>query len=156
MRGHIGHRNMTRPYVQYDGGASGGVSLTEPARSAAPVAASRRQADGPRPEGMRFASLPGGAGRRSSRSRANGFGTEIRVHEKETTLTAGFAHHHDLALRAVRQHGSGRCRGLAGQHAGSAIRQPRDKKTPGAPTPSVPESCWDVWTPEIDPAVAKR
>ena len=98
--------------------------------------------------------VPGGADRRSIRSRANGPGTVIRFHVKEPALTAGRFHRHDLALRAVRQYGRGHRRG--GSHAGNAIRQPRDKKTPGAPTPSVPESCWDVWTPEIDPAVAKR
>lgn len=143
---------MTRPYVQYDGEGPGGVSLTELARSA------HRATDGHRPEGMLDASLPGGAGRRSTRSRANGPGIVIRFIEieKEPTLIAGRVHRHDLAPRAVRQHGRGHRREVMGQPAGSAIRQPRDKKTPGAPTPSVPESCWDVWTPEIDPAVAKR
>jgi hypothetical protein len=40
--------------------------------------------------------------------------------------------------------------------AGTAMPMLRDMKTPGAPTPSVLESRWDLWTPEIDPAVAKR
>lgn len=156
MRGPIGHRSMTRLYVQCDGDASDGVSLMELARSTVwPPPGRRFGNDGLRPEGMRIASLPGGAGRRT-RSRANGPGIVIRFNEKEPNLTAGLVHRHDLALRAVRQHGRGHRRELAGQHAGSAIRQLRDKKTPGAPTPSVPESCWDVWTPEIDPAVAKR
>jgi hypothetical protein len=106
---------------------------------------------------MRVASLPGGADRRARRSRANGAGIVTRTQQKESALTAGRSHRHDqLLLRAVRQHGRGLRRGRMGQHAGTVIRQPRDKKTPGAPTPSVPESCWDVWTPEIDPAVAKR
>jgi hypothetical protein len=102
---------------------------------------------------MRAASLPGGADRRTHRRRANGAGIVIRVHEKEPALTAGRAHRHDLALRAVRQHGRGQRR--AGSPAGNADPL-LDKKTPGAPTPSVLESRWDVWTPEIDPAVAKR
>lgn len=105
---------------------------------------------------MRATSLPGGAGRRNRRNRANGFGIVIRFIQKEPVLTAGRVHRHDLALRAVRQHGRGHRRDAVRLHAGNAIRQPRDKKTPGASTPSVPESCWGVWTPEIDPAVAKR
>jgi hypothetical protein len=124
-------------------------------RSVWPPQGRRNCNDGPRPEGTFDASLPGGAGRRT-RSRVNGPGIVIRFIQKEPDLTAGRVHRHDLALRTVRQHGRGHRRGPVRQHAGSAIRQPRDKKTPGAPTPSVPESCWDVWTPEIDPAVAKR
>jgi hypothetical protein len=102
---------------------------------------------------MPAASLPGGVDRRRP-PQGRHYRIVIRVQQKEPALTAGRFHRHDPASRAVRQHGRGRRRGE--QHAGSAIRQPRDKKTPGAPTPSVPESCWDVWTPEIDPAVTKR
>jgi hypothetical protein len=104
---------------------------------------------------MHSASPPGGVDRRDAGSRANGPGRVIRSREaEEPALTAGRAHRHDHADRAVRQHGGGQRRGA--RSAGTRMRQPRDKKTPGAPTPSVPESCWDVWIPEIDPAVAKR
>lgn len=152
MRGSIGHQSMTRPNVQCDEVSRPGVSLTEPGRAAR---CSHDDHDGPRPAGMLETSLPGGAGRRT-RSRANGSSHVIRLHQKEQPLIAGRAHRHDIAIRTVCQHGRGFRVAVSGHHAGNAIRQPRDKKTPGAPTPSVPESCWDVWIPEIDPAVAKR
>jgi hypothetical protein len=104
--------------------------------------------------GITATSAPGGVDERPRRGSASWpVIDDMQPREWETRLTAD------------RQHPPRGHRGAVRQHARQELRTPlrlgtshptAHKKTPGAPTPDVLESRWDVWIPDLDRIVAKR